>query len=286
MAWNVGDVLIECVREIDMRMNPSEFFPQFDPDKFSQHAQWLKPDFVDDAGNLIVSIQALVVKSCGKYIVVDTCMGNDRPLPAGLPTLQTNFLEKLERVVSRHEVDFVLCTHLHCDHVGWNTMLVDGNWVPTFPNASYLFARAEYAHWSGGKEDPFIDLEYAVRPIVNAGLHRIVDPGFKVTDEVSLVATPGHTPGHVSVLISSQGKEAWITGDVVHSPVQLAETDWSMISDSDPVEASKTRRHAADLLLKESKLIIGTHFPEPTAGYLAEVDGQIRFEGAVPSDRR
>lgn len=278
MEWTVGNTTITQVRECLMPMNPSEFFSPFDEAVFESHASWLKPNYVDDAGNVVMSIHALIVRSCGKTIVIDPCMGNDRPLPAGLPTLQTDFLERLEAIVPRHEVDFVLCTHLHCDHVGWNTMLDDGAWVPTFPNAAYLLGRREYEHWSSGEEHGFIDLEFAVKPIVDAGLHRLVDPGFQVTEEMTLISTPGHTPGHLSIRLNSAGEEAWITGDVVHSPLQLVEADWGMLSDYSLDEARTTRHSLVRQMCDAGALVIGTHFPEPTVGRLVEVGGRMHFK--------
>jgi len=177
------------------------------------------------------------VKTPGLNIVVDTCVGNDKPrrLVPFLDELQTAFLAKLEAAGCRREqVDVVLCTHLHVDHVGWNTMLLDGAWVPTFPNARYLIGRAEYEHWRSvvdeidrsGATDPMQDFERqtfadSVQPIVDAGLVELVEADHRICPEVSLRSTPGHTPGHVSVDIESAGRRGLITGDFVHHPCQI-----------------------------------------------------------------
>jgi glyoxylase-like metal-dependent hydrolase (beta-lactamase superfamily II) len=229
------------------------------------------------AGEIILSIHALVVESGGKTIVVDTCMGNDRELPQGLGPLQTRFLEELEGVVPREDVDFVLCTHLHFDHVGWNTMRVDGAWVPTFPNARYLFGRREYEHWATGVEDENVELRYSVTPIVEAGLHELVDSDHRITDEIRLEPTPGHTPGHVSVRIDSKGAEAVITGDMVHHPMQLAEPTWGSHPDVDPARAVQTRREFVARYGDRDVLVIGTHFAGPTAGHIVRDGDSCRL---------
>ena len=279
-SWQVGEVRVTRVLENALPLPPDGLIAA-GPEGLAAHADWLRPHFVTDAGEIILSIHALVVESRGKTIVVDTCMGNDRPLPLGMGTLQTDFLDELEQVAQRTEVDVVLCTHLHFDHIGWNTMCVDGEYVPTFPNARYLMTREEYAHWSETDEEhASIDLRFGVEPIVAAGLHDLVETDHVVTDEVRLVPTPGHTPGHVSVEIASQGARAMITGDIAHHPVQLAEPGWGSRPDLDPVLAERTRRGFVADALDRDVLVIGTHFSDPTAGHLRTVDGKVRFEGA------
>jgi glyoxylase-like metal-dependent hydrolase (beta-lactamase superfamily II) len=271
--WKIGDVTVTRVLEQVAPLLPEALIANIDADRLARHARWLKPHFMNESGEILLSIHALVVESSDKVIVVDTCMGNDRPLPMDLDMLHTSFLEDLEKVVPREDVDYVLCTHLHFDHVGWNTMLVDGKWVPTFPNAKYLFGREEYEHWTSGIEDENVDLDLAVTPIVDAGLHQLVEIDHVLTPEVSLESTPGHTPGHVSVRIESQGTRAVITGDMVHHPVQLAEPDWGSHPDSIPELAAETRRNFVSRYGDEPVLVIGTHFAGPTAGHI-RLDGK------------
>jgi glyoxylase-like metal-dependent hydrolase (beta-lactamase superfamily II) len=181
-----------------------------------------------------------------------------------------------------------MCTHLHYDHVGWNTLWSEGRWVPTFPNARYLFARQDFEYWSSGVDDGNVDLQFAVDPIVQAGLHELVEGDRRITAEVALEPTPGHTPGHVSVRIVSQGQQALITGDFVHHPVQLIEPTWSSKADVDPTLAVHTRARMADGLLADGVLVIGTHFAGPTCGHLVSEGSSRRFEAAAPhgsSDR-
>jgi glyoxylase-like metal-dependent hydrolase (beta-lactamase superfamily II) len=277
-SWEIGAVKITRVLEQLAPLPPEGLIAHIDPVRMAQHERWLKPHFMNDAGEIILSIHALVVESAGKTIVVDTCMGNDRPLPQGLGELTTSFLSDLEQVVPRESVDYVLCTHLHFDHVGWNTMLVDGEWVPTFPNAKYLFGRTEYEHWSAGVEDENVEFQFSITPIVEAGMHELVESDHRLTPEVKLESTPGHTPGHVSVQIESQGEMAVITGDLVHHPVQLAEPCWSSHPDSIPELAIQTRRDFVKRYGDRPVLVIGTHFAGPTAGHIVLDADSCRFE--------
>lgn len=278
LSWTIGEVKVTRVQESEAPLPPEGLIANIVPERLAEHAKWLKPHFMNEDGTIRLSIHALVVESAGKTIVVDTCMGNDRPLPMGLEPMQTDFLARLEQVVPREKVDYVLCTHLHFDHVGWNTMLVDGKWVPTFPNAEYLFGREEYEHWTSGVEDENIDLRFTVQPVVDAGLHRLVESRHALTGDVSLEPTPGHTPGHVSVLIESQGAEAVITGDMVHHPMQLAEPGWGSHPDSIPEMATETRKAFVDRYGDSAVLVIGTHFAGPTAGRIVKVGDSCRLE--------
>jgi len=275
--WTIGDVKITKILEQAVPLPPEGLIANIDADRMEHHASWLRPHFMNEAGEILLSIHALVIESGGKTIVVDTCMGNDRELPMGLGPLSTSFLSDLEKVVSREAVDYVLCTHLHFDHVGWNTMLVDGEWVPTFPNARYLFGREEYEYWTSGVEDENISLDFTVKPIVDAGLHQLVETDHSLPSEVALESTPGHTPGHVSVRIDSQGQRAVITGDMVHHPVQLAEPEWGSHPDSLPELATQTRRDFVRRYGDQPVLVIGTHFAGPTAGYIRLDGDSCRF---------
>ena len=238
---------------------------------------WLVPDFADAEGKLRFSIHALVVETPTLTIVVDTCVGNDKErMPYRLwHQLQNDFLGDLAAAgFDRKRVDVVLCTHLHVDHVGWNTMLVEDTWVPTFPNARYLMARDEFEHWANDDEEfQQTIMSDSVLPVFDAGLVELVDTTHRVCEEVDLVPTLGHTPGHVSVRIRSGGKQALITGDFVHHPCQMARLDWASSADSDKVQAEATRRRVFAEHAGTPTLIIGTHFAGPTAGVLVR-DGE------------
>ncbi len=240
---------------------------------------WLQPHFADERGRLKMSIHALVVETPDRRIVVDTCLGNDK---AGrrIPTwnnLQGTFLADLAAAgYPREAIDTVLCTHLHVDHVGWNTMLVDGKWVPTFPRARYLMGRVEFDHWRSQHERDDMAAIFAdsVKPVHDAGLVDLVETDHRVSDEISLVPTIGHTPGHVSVLIRSQGEQALITGDFMHHPCQIARPHWSSAADSDPGQARETRERMLAELAGRPVLVIGTHFAGATAGHIVR-DGDF-----------
>jgi glyoxylase-like metal-dependent hydrolase (beta-lactamase superfamily II) len=281
--WNIGAATITRVVEIEGSSPGTFFFKDATPERLLQHA-WLKPHFLTDEGRALASIHCFVIQSAGRVIVVDTCVGNDKPREVKAWNLrQGKFLSDLaEAGFPRERVDTVLCTHLHVDHVGWNTMLNDGKWVPTFPNARYLFGKKEWEHWSGEVEGPGGKpnqnvLHDSVRPILDAGLADLVAMDHRVTPEVFLEPTPGHTPGHVSVRISSQGEEAVITGDLMHHPVQCAEHGWASNFDSDAEAARATRRAFLERYADRPVLVLGTHFATPTGGKIIRDAKAFRF---------
>jgi glyoxylase-like metal-dependent hydrolase (beta-lactamase superfamily II) len=271
--WQIGDVTITRFVELETLSKGTFVLPEATLENVQREGKWLLPHFADETGRLRMSIHALVVESRGKRIVVDTCIGNDkrRGFP-GWNQLQTSFLTDLEKGgFPRDSIDHVLCTHLHVDHVGWNTMLADGRWVPTFTKARYLFGRKEWAHWSV-QEDKFVrdPIEDSVRPIVNAGLADLIEDTHRITEEVWLEPTPGHTPGHFSVRISSRGDDAVITGDLMHHPVQCARPEWNCGFDFDNDQARKTRREFLERYANRPVLVLGTHFATPTAGLIVK----------------
>ena len=287
-TWKVGDVTITQVVELTFQ-GLDAFLPDATPEAVLP-IEWLQPDFVTPEGVLKFSIHALVVDTGSRRIIVDTCVGNEKPRDVfpDWHMLQTGFLEDLTRAgYAPDSIDTVLCTHLHLDHVGWNTMLQGNRWIPTFPNARYLIERREYSYVSEGAEgedvEPWLrDMNHAVmadsiRPIVDADLVDLVDHDHRICEEVSLIPTPGHTIGHVSVQIASRGKSALITGDFVHHPCQLVHPEWSVTTDYDPVESVSTRLDAFAALADTTTLVIGTHWPEPTAGTIVRCGDAYRL---------
>jgi glyoxylase-like metal-dependent hydrolase (beta-lactamase superfamily II) len=270
MKWRIGDVTVTKIVELEVTGGSRFILPQATYEAVLPIA-WLQPHFADERGRLKMSIHALVVETPARRIIVDTCLGNDkqnRRIP-GWNNLQGPFLADLAAAgFPRESIDTVLCTHLHVDHVGWNTMLVDGRWIPTFPNARYLMGRVEFDHWRARheREDMAAVFSDSVAPIHDAGLAELVETDHLVCDEVRLVPTVGHTPGHVSVRIESRGEEALITGDFMHHPCQIARPDWSSAADSDPDEARRTRERMLGELCDRPVLVIGTHFAGATAG--------------------
>jgi len=269
--WKIGNVLVTRIVEMEVAGGTKFILPDATREACLPF-DWMQPNFMDSEGNLIMSIHALVIDTGDKRIIVDTCIGNDKQ--RNIPTwsnLQTNFLNDLEEAgYPKESIDLVMCTHLHVDHVGWNTMLVDGEWIPTFPNARYLIAEKEWTYWDANENEDLYGpvISDSVRPVVDAGMVDFVDDHFRLCNEVSLSPTPGHTPGHVSVLINSKKKRALITGDFIHHPVQMTKTDWCSPADFDQKLALLTRETLLEKYVNQDILIIGTHFATPTAGYI------------------
>jgi len=242
--------------------------------QYVQQFGWLQPHFATPDGRMIISFQCFVLRSRGRTAMIDTCIGNDRKREFDVfCNMQNTFLEDLSTAgFPAEQVTDVLCTHLHFDHVGWNTRLVNGKWMPTFPQARYLFGRREWQHWTHlrdtGGYHHLDHLQDSIDPILEAGLEQFIDADFRLTDEVSLIPTPGHTPGHVSVLIESRGERAVITGDLMHSPIQIAIPATEARFDMDKSLAARTRCDFVQRFSNSGTLIIGTHFPEPTAGHI------------------
>ena len=283
LSWKVGAVTVTKIDEIEVPFPYHEKYPflaEARPEVLEQ-MPWLYPHFVTPEGALRLSVHALLVEAPGLRLVVDTCVGNDRPRRfTRREPLSTPFLDRMaEAGWTRDSVDAVVCTHLHVDHVGWNTMLEGGAWVPTFPKARYLIGRTELAHWSAeGDEEQQVILSDSIQPIFDAGLAILVEPDHRLSDEIRLIPTPGHTPGHVSVAIESNGERAIITGDLMHHPCQIPHPDWSASSDSDPVQSRATREAFLCEVVDQPVLVIGTHFAEPTAGYVTRDGKSYRLD--------
>jgi glyoxylase-like metal-dependent hydrolase (beta-lactamase superfamily II) len=279
--WRIGDVTVTKIVELEAVGGSRFILPEATREAVRPIA-WLRPHFADDEGRLRMSVHALVVDAPGRRVIVDTCIGNDkqhRAIP-GWNDLHTAFLADLALAgYPRDGIDTVLCTHLHVDHVGWNTMLVDGRWVPTFPRARYLMGRVEFEHWRAQRGDPAHAAVFAdsVAPVFDAGLVDLVATDHRLSDELSLVPTLGHTPGHVSLRIASRGEEALITGDFLHHPCQMARPHWRSTADHDPGQAERTRRAMLERLAGSRTLMIGTHFADPTAGRVLADDGAWRL---------
>lgn len=279
--WKIGDVTVTKVVEIETTSSMTWILPDATREALARE-EWLRPWFATPEGKGNMSIHALVVESGGQRILVDTCIGNDKPRPIPMwDRMSGPFLQDLEAAgFDPDSIDRVLCTHLHIDHVGWNTKLVDGKWVPTFRNARYLFGRTEFEYWrdedpeSAAYGDVFGD---SVQPVFEAGLVDLVDSDHVVNGEVRFEPTPGHTPGHVSVVIESQGERAVITGDLMHHPVQCAHPDWASSADFDAAHAERTRREFLERYAETPVLVIGTHFAGPTAGRIVRDGDAWRF---------
>ena len=274
MKWQIGEVTVSKIVELTSSSIGKHILPDATPERL-HNVKWIQP-FVDEDYRMILSFHALVVETPSCLIIVDTCIGNDkeRSYPRW-NRMQTSFLDDLQSAGFKTEgFDKVLCTHMHVDHVGWNTFRSESGWVPTFSNARYLYAQSEWDHWSGESQAEYGPvIEDSVQPIFDRGLADLVPSDHQVCPEVSLIPTPGHTPGHVSVLIESQGEVGVITGDIFHHPCQIAYPHWCATADLDQGSALETRERFLARFSSEPALVIGTHFAGVTAGRLAR-DGE------------
>lgn len=283
LSWRIGTVSIFSIVELEA----GELIQSIIKGATSANIReigWLYPHFADESGNLKALVQAFLIKTRESNILIDTCNGNDKTR-TDVPqwgNLQTEFLEKLAEIgATERDIDIVACTHLHMDHVGWNTTLEGGVWVPTFPNAQYLFAREEYEYWKKKPEKEIADdkaaFDDSIAPIVSAGLARFVEPQHQINDEISFIPSPGHTPCHVSVLIKSHGESAIISGDFLHHPCQIARPEWTTDADTLPEKAIETRKNILAEIADSNTLLIGSHFAEPVAGKVARLAAGLVF---------
>lgn len=278
MKWKVGGVTITKIVEIEGAGGTKFILPQASPDAVREMA-WLIPRYATAEGKLRMAIQSYVVEAGKRRIVVDTCLGNDkqgRHIPIW-NNLNTPYLFKLtEAGFAPETIDTVICTHLHVDHVGWNTRLVSGEWVPTFPNAKYLFGKTEYDFWNGFEESKEQKAVFAdsVKPVVDAGQSELIASETEITGEISTFPTPGHSPGHMSIRIRSEGEEAVLLGDVAHHPVQFEHLGWSSTFDSDPAGSAKMREELFGKLAGTKTRVFGGHF-DP--GYIVKEGKAFRL---------
>ena len=253
------------------------FFPDATREVVEANKDWLMPRYIDAKTiEVILCIQSYVIKTSHHTILVDTCVGNHKSRPARPSWHMQNspFIEELASVgVHPEEVDFVLCTHLHVDHVGWNTKLLDGRWVPTFPNAKYIFSRNEFELWAARYEKgetvpvPLV-YEDSVLPIVEAGQAIIVEDTHQIDDGMWLEPAPGHTPGHVMLNLKSGEETALMSGDVIHHPLQLIRPEWSSRACEDPHLSAVSRTKMLERVADTNTLLCPAHFGSPTMGHV------------------
>ncbi|MBE0624036.1 MAG: MBL fold metallo-hydrolase [Burkholderiales bacterium] len=284
VQYQLGDIAIQrIVESICTGFEPLSFFPGSTSEDWSRHRSWMEPRALDPvSGNLVLTIQAFLVRTRHHVILVDTCVGDHKSRPQRPFWHMQKFNTFLPRLaaagVNPEDVDYVMCTHLHGDHVGWNTQLRDGRWVPTFPNAKYIFAQREWDSFEElhrrNPQPQFLD---SVLPVVEARQAQLVGSEFSLDDEVWLEPTPGHTPGHVCVHLASRGAHAVITGDCIHSPVQCVELGWTMRADADPALASATRLGFLERYCDSGVIVCATHFPEPSIGRIIRRENAFWF---------
>jgi len=285
-SWTIGDVTVTRIVELfDFQDDIAMTIPDATADEVKA-IPWLFPHYATPDGRQRMNFQGFVVQTPTRKLMVDTCIGNDRQRPFDVFTnLQTSFLDDLRSLgIDRHDIDTVMCTHLHHDHVGWNTMKEGDAWVPTFPNARYLFGRVEREGWEAFRASGHHDirhLEDSLDPIVNAGLAEFVEADHRIADELWLEPSFGHTPGHVHVRISSKGQEGVITGDLMHHPMQCAMPHRPATFDLDREKGKESRTAFVSRYRDTDVLVIGSHFADPTAGWIRTDGDACRFDGVT-----
>jgi glyoxylase-like metal-dependent hydrolase (beta-lactamase superfamily II) len=271
----LGNVTVHQVVEQQVALFKAlEFFPTLKQEVLDEHRSWLEPAFIEPGSQKIVlCVQSYLVQTPHHNILVDACVGNHKPRPgrAEWNMMTSDRYEKnlAATGLSVGDIDYVMCTHLHIDHVGWNTKLENGRWVPTFPKARYLFADRELAFWAE-KEKAQPDLHPwitdSVLPIMQAKRAEVVKSNHALGDLVQLVPTPGHTIDHFSVHVGKPGQDAFLTGDMIHSPIQARYPELGMRADYDSKQAGETRRQVFGRFCDSSTLMCTAHFPSPSTG--------------------
>jgi glyoxylase-like metal-dependent hydrolase (beta-lactamase superfamily II) len=280
--WRIGDLKVAKVLESEDLWKGHIIARDMTAENVLKEADWLLPRFANEEGRIRISFHSVVVESGGLRILIDTCVGNDKARDfVRWNKQQWPYLAELAKAgFPRESIDRVICTHLHIDHVGWNAMLENGRWVPTFPNARYLLSRREWDHWSQSRDEEIQRImDDSVRPVIDAGLVDWIEGGHQLTNEVATEFTPGHSPGHMAVRIASRGHEAVVTGDLIHHPIQCGHPEWNSSVDFDPDQACATRRGFLARCAQERTTVVGTHFASPTAGRIVKRGEAFRFEG-------
>ena len=273
LKFAAGDLTIHRVIEQETSFLPAlEMFPDLTGERLAENRSWLKQaKGLDDDDTLILCFQSYIVRTPHHTILIDTCIGNDKPRPTrpkwDMKTDNTYIGGLKAAGFSVEDIDFVMCTHLHPDHVGWNTRLQNGRWVPTFPNARYVFGKTEFEHWTAQNAKAavpqFVD---SVLPVVEAKRADIVERDLAVGDHARILPTPGHTPGHVAFAFGKGKDDAVFSGDLIHSPLQAVYPDLSLKFDVDPAQAARTRRGFLERYCDTDTLCCTAHFPSPSAG--------------------
>lgn len=274
----VGDITITSLIERDGPWRrPEDFFLNYDSAAQAANVAGLAPEVFDrPSGKMVITYQTFVLRTPHHVILVDTCTGEDKGYGPPMDFPKQPWADALAAEgLTPEDIDYVFCTHLHIDHTGWNTKLVDGRWVPTFPNAKYVFHKGEYAAWEAlakeGVERPGGAggvWKMNCEPIVAAGQALLVDEDFRLDDGISLMLTPGHSPCHVCVNVESKGERAIIAGDMLHHQLQCTDPTLSTIFCWDPEAARASRKRVFEEIEGTSTLLLPIHFPSPTAGRL------------------
>ena len=286
--FKLGEVEILRVEESHgPGFQPNQLLPDWNAEAIQPHKSWLVPHYYDDVKDrLISSVHSWVLKTRHHTILIDTCVGNQkhRPSQPRFHMLERPYMTNLAAAGIRPEdVDFVLCTHLHVDHVGWNTRLDNGRWVPTFPNARYVFSKADRDYFDpsrgeGGKvESNALVFNDSVLPILEAKQDMVVEGVHELGDGLVIEPAPGHSPGHVLIKLASGGAEGLFIGDIMHHPMQIYEPSWSSAFCSDPQQARVSRRRVLEHACAHGSVVYPCHFGAPHVGRIGERPGGFRY---------
>jgi glyoxylase-like metal-dependent hydrolase (beta-lactamase superfamily II) len=285
----IGDITIHRIVEQEGPLfDVATFFPTLGKELLDENRAWLTPRFIDPATDkLVLCIQSYLVQTPHHNILIDSCVGNDKPRPTR-PFWHMLSGDRYQKGLAATglnvgDIDFVMCTHLHTDHVGWNTRLDNGRWVPTFPKARYVFADRELAHWTErhkANPDAFPWITDSVLPIVAADRAEMVRSDHALNDLVQLVPTPGHSFDHYSVHVGGRGQDAIITGDMIHSPLQARYPELGMMADFDSKQAGESRRKIFDRFCDTPTLMCTAHFPSPSTARIARWGDGFKFVDA------
>src|SRR5262245_24727338 len=282
---DLGGIVIRDVLEFaGPRFRPHELLPDSTPERIAVHRSWMEPDLYDAARDLLwIDRRSYIVQTRHHTILVDTCVGEDkeRTRPS-FHHLRSPWMGNFRTLgLAPEAVDVVFCTHMHADHVGWNTRLANGRWVPTFPNARYLFGRIELDFCRSElarRPDPDGPiLEDSVLPIIDAGQAVLVDDSYEIEPGVFLELTAGHTPGHLCLHLQGT-RRAVLTGDLMHHPVQVWEPQWNSCFCLDAARSRQTRQDFLQRHCETDALILPTHFGRGAAGRVMSRPGGFRFD--------
>ena len=284
--WQFGDLALSRIIESEMPLlSPFEIFGDCDRSHITRNLSWLAPRFYDSASDLLViAIQSFLIRNQGMTILVDTCSGNDKDRVRPVFDHQKQpWLERLRQAgVEPRDVDIVMCTHLHVDHVGWNTCLENGRWVATFANARYLISHREWEYWrreSSATRLPRTGdyIRDSVLPIFEAGQAELISDDYALDTKIWLEPAPGHTPGHFVIHLFDGGREAILCGDLVHHPLQLRYPEWSTRFCADPDQARETRQRFLADYARSDTMLLPAHFPSPSGIYIDRVRDHYTF---------
>jgi glyoxylase-like metal-dependent hydrolase (beta-lactamase superfamily II) len=273
LKFIAGDLTIHRIIEQETTFLPAlEMLPGLTPELLAENRAWMREAGAIDASDVLrLCFQSYIVKTPHHTILVDSCVGNDKPRPLrpkwNMKTDGTYMRALAMAGFSVDDIDYVMCTHLHVDHVGWNTRLENGRWLPTFPNARYIFAKTEFDYWTEQHVKtlvpPFGD---SVLPIVEAKRAEIVRDDYEIGDHARILPTPGHTPGHVAFAFGRGRDTAVVSGDLMHTPLQARYPELSPKFDVDPAKAAVTRRNFLERYCDTDTLCCTAHFPSPSSG--------------------